>query len=185
MAFLRKTGLDKKICAQAQKGTRIVGICAGLQMMGETIEDPHGIESGSRSSRGLALLPIQTVLRERKTLTATGARHAASGLALRGYEIHHGESSGENLRPAVIRDDGKPLGFESENGRIFGTYLHGLFDGDPFRRWFIDTLRVARGLSPLEEVQAVYDIEPALDRLADIVREGLDVKAIYKKMGLR
>jgi cobyric acid synthase len=185
MAFLRETGLDKKICTQALQGTRIVGICAGLQMMGETIEDPHGIESGSGLSRGLALLPIRTVLREQKTLTATGARHVASGLALRGYEIHHGESTGENLPPAVIRDDGEPLGYESAGGRVFGTYLHGLFDSDPFRRWFIDTLRIARGLSPLKTVQAVYDIEPALDRLADIVREGLDVKEIYKKMGLR
>jgi cobyric acid synthase CobQ len=185
IAFLRKTGLDKKICALAHKGTRTIGICAGLQMMGETVEDPYGIESDSKSSRGLALLPIHTVLREQKTLTATGARHAASGLALRGYEIHHGESSGENLRPAVIREDGRPLGFESGNGRIFGTYLHGLFDSDSFRRWFIDSLRITRGLPPLTAIQAVYDIEPALDRVADIVREGLDVKTIYKKMGLR
>lgn len=187
LAFLRKTGLARSICESRERGTCIIGICAGMQMLGEAVEDPHGIESDieSGSGAGLKLLPIRTVLREEKTLTVTNARHAASGLMLRGYEIHHGESSGENLRPAVIREDGKPLGFESADSRVLGTYLHGLFDADPFRRWFIDRLRAARGLSPLEEIQAVFDIEPALDRVADIVRESLDVKSIYRKMGLR
>jgi cobyric acid synthase CobQ len=185
LVFLRETGLARKLCRLVERKGYIVGICAGMQMLGEAVEDPHGIESDSGPREGLALLPIRTVLREEKTLTATVARHVASGLMLRGYEIHHGESSGKNLRPAVIREDGKTLGFESADGRVFGTYLHGLFDSDPFRRWFIDRLRVARGLSPLKEIQVVFDIEPALDRVADIVRESLDVKAIYRKMGLR
>jgi cobyric acid synthase len=158
-----------------------------MQMLGEAVADPFGIETNhaAGSGTGLNLLPIRTVLREEKTLTAATARHAASGLTLRGYEIHHGESGGENLRPAVVREDGQALGFESADGRVLGTYLHGLFDGDPFRRWFIDNLREARGLSPLKEIQAVFDMEPALDRLADIVRENMDVTGIYKKMGLR
>ncbi len=185
LAFLEEKGLAGGIRRLMGQGTHMIGICAGLQMLGESIEDPHGIESDRRPRQALGLLPIRTVLREEKTLTATTARHAASGLRLRGYEIHHGESVGENLRPAVIREDGKNLGFASEDGRVMGTYLHGLFDDDAFRRWFIDMLRARRGLSPLKEIQAVYDIEPALDRLADIVRSNLDVAAIYRKMGLR
>jgi cobyric acid synthase CobQ len=185
LVFLKETGLAEAIRDLARQGCHIVGICAGMQMLGEAVEDPHGIESDRASRQALGLLSIRTILREEKTLTATTARHAASGLRLRGYEIHHGESSGEHLQPAVIREDGKALGFESADGRVLGTYLHGLFDADPFRRWFIDGLRRARGLSPLEEVQAVFDIEPALDRVADLVRESLDVTAIYKKMGLR
>jgi cobyric acid synthase CobQ/L-threonine-O-3-phosphate decarboxylase len=189
LAFLRETGLADAICDLGRKGAHIVGICAGMQMLGEAVDDPYGIESNMGSDQpswpALALLPIRTVLREEKTLTATTARHVASNRMLRGYEIHHGESDGENLRPAVVREDGKILGFESMDGRVLGTYLHGLFDSDPFRRWFIDRLRTARRLSPLETVQAVFDIEPALDRLADMVRENLDVKTIYKRMGLR
>ncbi len=185
LSFLQKTGLAESIRAMKEEGAFIIGICAGMQMLGKAVEDPHGLESNIESGLGLNLLRIRTVLQEEKTLTVTTARHAASGLELRGYEIHHGESVGEDLRPAVVREDGVVMGYESVDGRVFGTYLHGLFDADPFRRWFIDRLRISRGLSPLTEVQAVFDIEPALDRVADIVREGMDVAAIYKRMGLR
>jgi cobyric acid synthase len=185
MHFLRETGLAEKIIGLSRKGVHIVGICGGLQMLGACIEDPSGLESRDAYRQGLGLLPIRTLLREKKTLTVTTARHAVSGLLLRGYEIHHGESTGEGLRPAVVREDGAVLGYESDDGRVLGTYLHGLFDADPFRRWFIDRLRRARGLPPLTAIQTVFDIEPALDRVADIVRESLDVAAIYKRMGLR
>ncbi len=184
LSFLRESGLAEKIVGLRGQGRYIIGICAGMQMLGEVIKDPHGIESDRRPRTGLALLPIQTVLQEEKMLTATNARHTASGFSLRGYEIHHGESTGENLLPAMVREDGKPLGFASADGRVFGTYLHGLYDNDAFRRWFIDSLRKSRGLSPLNKIQAVFDIEPALDRLANIVREHLNVTAIYERMGL-
>ena len=85
----------------------------------------------------------------------------------------------------MICDDGRVIGFASENGNVFGTYLHGLFDNDPFRRWFIDRLRTRRGLTPVGRVLVECDIESALDRLAGIVRANLDVQRIYHRMGLR
>ena len=79
---------------------------------------------------------------------------------------------------------GDTVGLATADGRIWGTYLHGVFDADAFRRWWLDRLRSRRGLAPLGCVQAVYGIEAALDRLADVVRESLDVKRIYELMGL-
>ena len=76
------------------------------------------------------------------------------------------------------------MGFAAEGGRIWGTYLHGVFDSDPFRRWFIDHLRTRRGLPPLENAGSCYDIEPALNRLAQVVRESLRMDEIYRLIGL-
>lgn len=189
---LKERGLAEAILKLAQEGrTRIVGLCGGFQMLGKAIEDPTGIESTSRMLSGLGLLPVKTVLLPEKTLKAVHARHVKSGLPLHGYEIHHGatdECGGTLLvcgnEIAVVRDDGEPIGYASADGRIMGTYLHGFFDADAFRRWFIDDLRQQRGWPALKSVQAVFDVEPALDRLANVVRASLDVKAIYKKMGL-
>jgi cobyric acid synthase len=77
------------------------------------------------------------------------------------------------------------IGGRSANGRVWGTYLHGLFDSDPFRRWFLDGLRTRRGLSPLGRVVATYDLEPALARLADVVRQAVDVPRIYRALGIQ
>ncbi len=124
------------------------------------------------------------MLAREKTLVATRARHVASDLPLKGYEIHHGRTTAAgDARPAVIRDDGEAIGFCSADGRILGTYLHGLFDADGFRRWFIDRLRTRRGLAPVGNAQTVYDIEPALERLAEHVRSHLDMKAVYSDDG--
>ena len=189
---LKDRGMAEAILKLAQDGhTRIVGLCGGFQMLGKSIEDPTGIESTNRLLSGLGLLPVETVLLPDKTLKAVYARHVKSGLPLRGYEIHHGatgECGGTILacgnEVAVVREDGEPIGYASSDGRIIGTYLHGFFDADAFRRWFIDSLRQQRGWPALNCVQAVFDVEPALDRLASVVRSSLDVKAIYKQMGL-
>ena len=154
-------------------------------MLGTSVADPAGIESTDIAQPGLSLLAVETVLREEKTLKAVEARHTSSGLALRGYEIHHGQTTGDGLRPEVVREDGETIGYASKDGRFFGTYLHGLYDNDAFRRWFINELRKRRGMTALEEIQAVFDIEPALDRLADVVRANLDVGQIYRRMLLK
>ncbi len=185
LAHLRESGLAGKIEALRLKNVVILGICGGMQMLGETIEDPHRMEWEGGTQPGLGFLSLRTVLVRDKTLQAVNARHVPSGLELRGYEIHHGLTSGQGALPAVIREDGNGLGYISDDGCVLGTYLHGLFDADAFRRWFIDDLRKRRGLLPLKEIQAAFDIEPALDRLADIVRENLDVDAVYRAMGLR
>jgi cobyric acid synthase len=154
-------------------------------MFGETIADPHAIESASGVQPGLGLLAGATVLACEKVLRLTTARHTPSGLSIKGYEIHHGHTAAPGSRVAFVREDGEAVGFFSENGRVVGTYLHGVFDDDAFRRWFVDDLRCRRGLTPLVHIQAFFNIEPALDRLADIVRAHLDVGRIYRKMGLK
>ena len=130
-------------------------------------------------------MPLLTTLDSDKTLKAVTASHPESGLTLKGYEIHHGYTAGNGVDPAMISADGTAIGFASRDGLVMGTYLHGLFDNDAFRWWFIDRLRSRRDLAVLGDVRVKYDLEPALDRLADIVRANLDVKQAYRLMGLK
>lgn len=181
LACLRQIGLDRAIVQKADTA-EIVGICGGYQMLGERIEDAAAVESTQRAMQGLGLLKLCTTMAMEKTLVHVTARHA-SGLQVRGYEIHHGQSAGPDLAPLVLRSDGTVIGAGRE--RVWGTYLHGLFDADEFRRWFIDRLRQRRGLAPLGRVCAPYDLEPALDRLAEAVRRSLRMDAVYRWMGLR
>jgi cobyric acid synthase len=128
---------------------------------------------------------VETVLAREKTLTRVKATHLPSGLPVQGYEIHHGQTDGACLSTVVQREDGEAIGGGMEDGSIWGTYLHGVFDADEFRRWFIDRLRARRGLPPMGSVCAVYDLEPALDRLAETVRNALKMQDIYRLLGLR
>ncbi len=183
---LRGSGLTDGIMRLSQRGkTEIIGICGGFQMMGKKIADPLGIESASgRDIAGLGLLPVFTELASEKTLKLVTARHLLSDCPVRGYEIHHGLTEGGGVKPLVIRDDGENIGAETENGQLWGTYLHGVFDNDNFRRWFIDRLRTKKGLAPIGKIVAVYDLEPAFDRLAAIVRNAVNMDDIYKIMGI-
>jgi adenosylcobyric acid synthase len=186
LRYLQQTGLDRKIIDLAARGaTEVIGICGGFQILGRQIADPHGIESDGKRLTGLGLLPVETVLAREKTLTRVKATHLPSGLSVQGYEIHHGQTNGHCLCPVVQRQDGKVIGGSAQEDSIWGTYLHGVFDADEFRRWFIDRLRVRRGLPALGTVHAVYDLEPALDRLAETVRNSLQVQDIYRLIGLK
>lgn len=186
LLFLRKCGLDRKIAELAEEGrTEIIGVCGGFQILGQEIADPHRIESEGQSLSGLGLLPIRTIMAREKTLTRVAANHLISGLELFGYEIHHGLTEGNGLSPIIRRADGETIGLESSDHRIWGTYLHGLFDADPFRRWFIDRLRERSGLLGKGRIVARYDLEPALDRLAEIVRSGLKINDLYRLLGLK
>jgi cobyric acid synthase CobQ len=183
--YLRQSGLDRKIIALSGEGrTEIVGICGGFQMLGERIDDPYEIESKRLTLQGLGLLPIATVMAREKTLVRAEGIHLASGLKIRGYEIHHGHTEGTPLIPLVLRKDGQIIGAGREDARIWGTYLHGIFDADEFRRWFVDRMRVQRNLPVMGKVCAVYDLEPAYERLAEVVRRSLKMDEIYKLMGL-
>lgn len=180
MKYLTKSGIAGRIVELAERGTEIVGICAGFQILGEKIMDPYRIESpGGDTVTGLGLLPIRNTIEKEKTLKRVTVRHLPSGCTVRGYEIHHGIMAPDEK----VQDIGAGRG--SENGSVWGTYLHGIFDADGFRRWFINKLRDKRGLAPLESTGAVYDIEPALERLAEIVRKHIDIDGMYRAMGIR
>jgi len=183
---LRRNGLEGKIIGLAVEGrTEVVGICGGFQMLGQRIDDPHGIESHKPAIQGLGLLPITTMMARQKTLVRAEGTHLTSGLKIRGYEIHHGQTDGGSLIPLVLREDGEVIGGGIKDHRIWGTYLHGIFDTDEFRRWFIDRLRIRRNLPAIRKVCAVYDLELALERLAEVVRRSLKIEEIYRLMGLK
>ncbi|MCY3024072.1 MAG: cobyric acid synthase [Planctomycetota bacterium] len=186
LEHLRRTGLERKVLELAAAGaTEVVGICGGLQMLGKKIEDPHRLESARAALSALGLLPLSTTLAREKTLTRVTATHLPSGLPVTGYEIHHGRSTAGRAQPLVRREDGEIIGSGSADGLVWGTYLHGIFDADEFRRWFVDRLRVRKRLPPLGKVCARYDLEPAFERLADIVRRSLRMDRVYRLMGLR
>jgi adenosylcobyric acid synthase len=186
LARLREQGWDRALSALAAEGrAELVGICGGFQMLGGRIADPGSIESDRGEVNGLGLLPVATAMAAEKTLVRAAAQHLASGLEVRGYEIHHGRTEIGRSAPAVERSDGEVLGSGSADGRIWGTYLHGIFDADGFRRWFVNRLRGRKGLGPLAGEGARYDLEPAFDRLADAVRASLKMEEIYRLMGLR
>ena len=186
LEYLRRTGLAEAIKQIAANGeVEIIGICGGFQMLGREIADPHGIESSSAQAPGLGLLAVSTTLEPEKTLVQARGRHLASGLEVQGYEIHHGRTEVAGAVPAVLRDGGEVIGAGAPDRPIWGTYLHGIFDDDDFRRWFIDMLRSSRYLQPLGSVVAPYDLEPAFERLAAVVRESVDMTRVYRLLGLR
>ena len=183
LARLRESGLADQIYEAARRGATVAGICGGLQLLGERLLDPDHVESDVPEVRCLGLLPLETVMRKTKTLRRTqGFR--ADGTPLSGYEIHHGETVALTDNLALMRDaEGRHLGYERDN--LFATYLHGVFDDDRFRRLWLDEARRRKGWSPKGGVTAVYGIEDALNRLAAHVRSRVDLKRLYKEMGVR
>ena len=185
LAGLHERGFASVLVAlAADSRCELVGICGGLQMLGRQLSDPHAIESGRGTVAGLGLIPVDTVLAPDKTLARCTATHRPSGLGVRGYEIHHGVTAMPESLALFVRSDGTVVGAQAPHGRTWGTYLHGVFDADRFRRHWLDGLRQAKGLAPLGAVQATYDVDAAIDRVADLVRGSLDMAAIRRLVGL-
>lgn len=183
LSFLRKQGFFNQLTEFAEKGGVLVGICGGYQMLGKTISDPHHIETGTTMFEGLGILEIETMLHPEKTLMKKSGMHIGSGHRVSGYEIHHGRSAGA-VAPILEFDDFSVCGSCNERGNVWGAYLHGIFDEDAFRRWFVDGLRVKKGLKAKKKILAPYSIDASLDELADVVRECLDIKKIYRILNL-
>ncbi|KXZ26760.1 cobalamin biosynthesis protein CobQ [Leptospira santarosai] len=185
--YLRNVGLADRIVALAQnQKTDIVGICGGYQMLGRNIFDPYKVETDRGSTKGLSLLQIETVLEKDKSLRQTTATHIPTGCEVEGYEIHHGktDSVGENTRVIFLNGKTEVLGHSDLTGRIWGTYIHGIFDKDEFRRNYLDRIRIRNGKPPLINIQVHYDLERSLDKLAEHVRRSLNMNLIYQSLGL-
>ena len=172
LAFLRAQGWDIDIAAHVRRGGHLLGICGGYQMLGRLIRDPEGIEGEPGDSDGLGLLDLVTTMTPDKRLTRTRAIHAATGAEMEGYEIHIGRTEGPDRARPFAHVDGQPEGAVTADGRIMGSYLHGMFTGDAFRAAFLDRLGAASSLGYGAEVEAV------LDRLADHVEAHLDVAGL-------
>lgn len=177
LAFLRQQGWDVALLRHLRYGGKVIGICGGMQMLGQRIDDPDGREGPAGSSAGLGLLDFSTVLAEHKQLRQVGGRLALPGVdaPVSGYEIHLGVTEGAALsRPAVRLDDGRADGAVSADGQVFATYLHGLFDQPQacaaLLRW--------AGLDRAEGVDLATLRERSIERLADTMAAHLDMAAL-------
>ena len=172
---LRKNHFAEKILRRAQTGVAIVGICGGFQMLGEKIFDPLQTESNHAELDGLKLLPIETTFTAKKftrqVTTSVDFEFLGSRIVsknLDGYEIHAGESNLNGQKIIVA-------------GNVFGTYVHGIFDDDDFRRKFLNAVRLKKNLPPLASTRNVRaEKQKNYERLANIVRQSLNMELLEK-----
>ena len=178
LLWLRQSGLEAAICQQAARGCIVFGICGGYQMLGASVRDPLGVEAaGVTEIKGMGLLPMDTVFQGEKVQQQTsgvfgeipGALHSLSGMKYTGYEIHMGRSQ-QQLAPLV------------NQGNVYGSYIHGIFDGAGIAQAVIGDLAARKGIDP--GTLTVFDPErykqEQYDKLADAVRGGLDMDFVYK-----
>ncbi len=186
---LWRSGLADEVLENHRRGAWVVGVCGGYQMLGRWVRDPQGVESLRGEARGLGLLDAETVMEPDKVTAQSEARVREGALAwyrpgepLRGYEIHMGRTTlGPGARPLMMirrrgEDEWHPDGAVSPDGRVLGTYLHGLFDNDDFRRAFLGLFRRGEG-SPVSFARRK---EEGYDRLADLLRRSLDMDRIRR-----
>lgn len=192
--WLRRSGYASALAEHRRRGGLIVGICGGFQMLGRLIADPLQVESRQGSTNGLGLLPLTTVMEEAKTIRQIKARPLGPigrlEEKLLGYEIHMGQTEREEgVGPVFsLEDEGGAIddGAVSDDGRVWGSYLHGLFDNDGFRRWFVEGLFKEKGLTPpsTDGINHAARKEASFNALADLIRGHADLKAIYRIIGL-
>ena len=200
LTYLRDTGFADEIKKLAAQGTPIIGVCGGNQMLGKTIYDPHHMEGDIEEIEGLGLVESSTTMKAQKTTHQVQfnvsnlqfLNGTFRGEKLVGYEIHMGDTT--PLADSVSRcftitsrsEEAVNVidGFIDGNHQVMGTYIHGVFDNDEFRRFIINQLRERKGLQPLDVVFHYFDHKnAAYNRLADIVEEHLDMDYIMSTLG--
>jgi adenosylcobyric acid synthase len=183
MEFLRSQGWDVDIAAHIRRGGRVLGICGGYQMLGKTISDPHAAENPEpRTVRGLGLIDVSTVMEPLKTLRRFAAR-TEYGDTVAGYEIHMGATNGPGAAMPMFYLDGVAEGAFSEDGRVFGCYVHGLFTSDSYRARFLSAWRGGDGIGG-ERRYYERQIDETLDELADGMERQLDINAFARTAGV-
>ena len=200
MLYLRKSGLGEKILAHAKAGKAVIGICGGYQMLGEVIRDPQHTESQNDEAAGLGLLGMETVFASEKLTSQVVAQcqdlhfmgQSISADNLQGYEIHMGHTAftreADKHPFTVCQRRGKTCasqeGTANAAGNVFGTYIHGVFDNDVFRRSVLNAIRHSKGLEALANTRNVMaEKQQAYEHLADVVENALDMEKLYQIMG--
>ena len=187
LAWMRQNGLEAAVRKLAASGVPVLGVCGGYQMLGQTLDDPDGVEGGG-SMAGMGLLPCATVFAGSKTRTRVTAAVEAgpfAGARLDGYEIHMGRTRPltADAAPFARLADGREEGAMS--GQVFGTYLHGLFDTGELTAALADWLLRRKGLDPAvmpKPVDRNTYRQQQYDRLAEALEQHLDLSAIWRAM---
>ena len=174
LQFVREQGWDHDIIAHARSGGRVLGICGGYQMLGRQITDESGSDGTSGKVEGLNLLDVETHMGDAKTVRPIEATCILSGETVSGYEIHVGETNGVDCERPLFRIKGKDEGARSSNGRISGTYVHGLMRDNAYRQSF---------LAPLGHNNSDFNydvsVQDALDELAAGLEAALDIDRLF------
>jgi len=201
LLYLRQTGLEESVKKAKEKGVEIIGICGGFQILSSRLLDPEGVESPHKEVKGIGLLDVETVFEKNKITSQITAEvlnnsfHSEGFIQggmnyLKGYEIHMGRSSGDIGLFRVTRyqklHEGRGLktsfvtdGSVREN--CWGTYIHGIFDNDEFRRTKINAARARRGLAPLGVVVRYRDVRlQKIEEVAGVVSKNLDVDHVVR-----
>lgn len=185
LEFFRAQGWDIDLHAHVRRGGRVLGICAGYQMLGHLVLDPQRIEGNLQSTRGLGLLDLTTTMTPDKQLRAVTGADVATGASIDGYEMHLGVSTGPaTARPMIRLDNGITDGAVSVDGRISGCHVHGLFNDAAFRTTFLASLGAQsagesysqRVEQTLDEIAATLDETLSIDALSEIA--GLNAKKV-------
>jgi adenosylcobyric acid synthase len=177
LAALRREGWDVDLAAHLRRGGHVLGLCGGYQMLGRAIADPEGIEGAPGTDPGLGLLDVETVMTPDKRLTRVTAVHAASGAAIHGYEIHIGRTDGPDRARPFATVAGMPEGARNADGRVSGTYLHGMFAADGFRKAWLS------GLGATSDLAYEATVEATLDALAAHLEAHLDIAGLLALAG--
>ena len=177
LAYLRAQGWDIDILAHHRRGGHVLGLCGGYQMLGKTIDDPDGVDGRPGKVEGLGLLDVHTVMAGEKRVTLTEAVTRDGNLAVNGYEIHMGRTTGADCARAWLSIGGRAEGAASPDGRVKGSYLHGLFSADAFRAGFLGGLG--------HESLAGYEdgVDAVLDALAEHLERHMDLDQLLNLAG--
>ena len=191
LQWLRESGLEAAVQKLAAQGTPVIGICGGYQMLGHTLQDPDGVEQGGRM-RGMGLLPVDTVFEPQKVrtrvqgqvLAGSGFFAPLEGARFEGYEIHMGRTIPQGELPPLARleQGGQAKTDGACQGNVLGCYVHGLFDSGDLCRRLAALLFARRGLDPsqVQTVDYAQYKEEQYDKLAQALRESLDMEQIYR-----
>jgi len=176
LKYLRSQNWHIDILSHYRRGGWVVGLCGGYQMLGKVIRDPEGLEGPAGEAEGLGLLNVETTMEPSKTLWEIDGQEIESGQAVAGYHIHMGETEGTDRGSPWFSYHGAVEGAISNDGRVMGSYLHGMFASDGFRGAFLDRIRTGttHGISYQAQV------EETLDKLADHLEKHLDLDQMLK-----